>query len=75
LGRNDVKRNTIEKMNISPLEHKRIRNINYIMDDLHDSVNNIYELLVDQEYSELKGEVSKIVSKLKTITDSLEDDI
>jgi len=45
------------------------------MDDLHDSVNNIYELLVDQEYSELKGEVSKIVSKLKTITDSLEDDI
>jgi negative regulator of replication initiation len=62
-------------MNISPLEQKRIRNINYIMDDLHDSVNNIYELLVDQEYSELKGEVSKIVSKLKTITDSLEDDI
>jgi len=62
-------------MNISPLEQKRIRNINYIMDDLHDSVNNIYELLVDQEYSQLKGEVSKIVSKLKTITDSLEDDI
>lgn len=62
-------------MNISPLEQKRIRNINYIMDDLHDSVNNIYELLIDQEYSELKGEVSKIVSKLKTITDSLEDDI
>lgn len=62
-------------MNISPLEQKRIRNINYIMDDLHDSVNNIYELLVDQEYSELKGEVSKIVSKLKTITDSIEDDI
>lgn len=62
-------------MNISPLEQKRIRNINYIMDDLHDSVNNIYELLIDQEYSELKGEVSKIVSKLKTITDSLEDEI
>jgi archaellum component FlaC len=62
-------------MNITPLEQKRIRNINYIMDDLHDSVNNIYELLIDQEYSDLKGEVSKITTKLKTITDSLEDEI
>ena len=62
-------------MNITPLEQKRIRNINYIMDDLHDSVNNIYELLIDQDYSDLKGEVSKITTKLKTITDSLEDEI
>jgi hypothetical protein len=45
------------------------------MDDIHDSVNNIYELLVDQEYGELKGEVSKITAKLKTITDSLENEI
>ncbi len=62
-------------MNISPLEQKRIRNINYIMDDLHDSVNNIYELLVDKEYSQLKGEVSQTINKLKTITDSLQDEI
>ena len=62
-------------MNISPLEQKRIRNINYIMDDLHDSVNNIYELLVDKEYIDLKGEVSKTINKLKTITDSLQDEI
>ena len=62
-------------MNITPIEQKRIRNINYIMDDLHDSVNNIYELLIDQEYSDLKGEVSNITTKLKAITDSLEDEI
>ena len=62
-------------MNISPLEQKRIRNINYIMDDLHDSVNNIYELLVDKEYSQLKGEVTQTINKLKTITDSLQDEI
>lgn len=62
-------------MNISPLEQKRIRNINYIMDDLHDSVNNIYELLIDKEYTDLKGEVSKTINKLKTITDSLQDEI
>ncbi len=62
-------------MNISPLEQKRIRNINYIMDDIHDSVNNIYELLIDKEYSQLKGEVSQTINKLKTITDSLQDEI
>ncbi len=62
-------------MNISPLEKKRIRNINYIMNDLHESVNNIYELLIDHEYSALKGEVSKITTQLKTITDSLENEI
>ncbi len=62
-------------MNISPIEQKRIRNINFVMDDLHDSVNTIYELLIDEEYSELKGEVSLVVSKLKNLTDSLEDEI
>ena len=62
-------------MNISPLEKKRIRNINYIMNDLHESVNNIYELLIDHEYVALKGEVSKITTQLKTITDSLENEI
>ena len=62
-------------MNISPPEQKRIRNINFIMDDLHESVNNIYELLIDQEYNQIKGEVSKMTTKLKTITDSLDDEI
>ena len=62
-------------MNISPLEKKRIRNINYIMNDLHESVNNIYELLIDHEYVALKSEVSKINAQLKTITDSLENEI
>ena len=74
MGRNDAKGNKVI-MNISPLEKKRIRNINYIMNDLHESVNNIYELLIDHEYVALKGEVSKITTKLKTITDSLENEI
>ena len=26
-------------MNITPLEQKRLQNINFIMDDIHDSVN------------------------------------
>tara|TARA_R110002051_G_scaffold173446_1_gene243772 strand:+ start:1185 stop:1322 length:138 start_codon:yes stop_codon:yes gene_type:complete len=45
------------------------------MDDLHNSVNTIYELLIDHEYTQLKGEVSQVVSKLKNLTDSLEDEI
>ncbi len=38
-------------MNITPLEQKRLQNINFIMDDIHDSVNQIDETLVDQEYA------------------------
>ena len=54
-------------MNISPLEKKRIRNINYIMNDLHESVNNIYELLIDHEYGALKGEVSRLLHSLRPL--------
>ena len=32
-------------MNITPLEKKRLQNINFIMEDIHDSVNQIYETL------------------------------
>jgi len=47
-------------MNITPLDKKRLQNINFIMADIHDSANQIYETLVDQEYEETR----------KTILDS-----
>jgi len=41
-------------MIITPLDKKRLQNINFIMSDIHDSVNQIYETLVDQEYDETR---------------------
>tara|TARA_R110000744_G_scaffold95246_1_gene184096 strand:- start:1895 stop:2083 length:189 start_codon:yes stop_codon:yes gene_type:complete len=62
-------------MKIPPIEHKRIQNINFIMNGLHDSLDNIYELLMDKDYSLLKSEVVSLSKKLKAITDSLQDEI
>ncbi len=62
-------------MNITPLEQKRLQNINFIMEDIHDSVNQIYETLVDQEYDETRKSILALNSKLKTINESINDEI
>mgnify|MGYP001378225659 FL=1 len=62
-------------MKIPPIEKKRIQNINFIMNGLHESLNNIYELLMDKEYKLIKIEVISLTKKLKEINDSLQDEI
>jgi len=62
-------------MNITPLEQKRLQNINFIMDDIHDSVNQIYETLVDQEYEKTRQSILTLNSKLKTINESINDEL
>jgi len=62
-------------MIITPLDKKRLQNINFIMADIHDSVNQIYETLVDQEYEETRKTILLLNSKLKTINESIDDEI
>ena len=62
-------------MDITPLEKKRLQNINFIMEDIHDSVNQIYETLVDQEYDDTRKSILTLNSKLKTINESINDEI
>jgi phage terminase Nu1 subunit (DNA packaging protein) len=62
-------------MNITPLERKRIQNINFIMDDIHASINDIYESLVDQEYDVTRKSILSLNSKLKTINESINDEL
>ena len=63
------------KLNVSPVEKKRIQNINFVMADLHTSLNNIYELLMDKEYAPLRGEVNLLSKKLKSVSESVTDEI
>jgi len=62
-------------MIITPLDKKRLQNINFIMADIHDSVNQIYETLVDQEYEETRKTILILNSKLKTINESINDEL
>ncbi len=57
------------------LENKRIQNINYIMDDIHNSSNNIYENLVDKDFDSLKSEVQTLIKQLKLILESVQDEL
>ena len=62
-------------MNITPLEKKRIQNINFIMSDIHDSVNQIYETLIDQEYDNTRKSILTLNSKLKSINESINHEL
>jgi len=62
-------------MKVTPLEQKRLQNINFIMKDIHDSVNQIYETLVDQEYDDTRQSILTLNSKLKTINESINDEL
>ena len=62
-------------MIITPLDKKRLQSINFIMADIHDSVNQIYETLVDQEYEETRKTIMILNSKLKTINESINDEL
>jgi hypothetical protein len=57
------------------LENKRIQNINFIMDDVHNSSNSIYESLVDKDFDSLKAEVQSLIKQLKLILESVQDEL
>ena len=44
------------------------------MDGLHDSLNSIYEHLVDRDFDSMNKELTALMSSLKDIKESTEDD-
>ena len=63
------------KLKVSQVEQKRIQHINFVMADLHSSLNNIYELLIDKEYTPLRTAVNLLSKKLKSVSDSVTDEV
>ena len=45
------------------------------MDDLHSSLNSIYEHLIDREYEPLRKEVNVFSKKLKSVSDSVTNEV
>ena len=56
----------------SSYDKERISHINHLMENINDSSSQIYESLVDREFS---VECDKLISILKDISSSVEDDI
>jgi hypothetical protein len=60
---------------ISSYDTERLNHINHLMKSINDSSDEIYESLVDREFKELKVSLTKLISELKSIEESIEDDI
>ena len=59
----------------SAYDKERIAHINHLMYNIHDSTAEIYESLIDRDFPTLKMEIKQLMSSLKDILDSTEDDI
>jgi hypothetical protein len=60
---------------LSSYDTERLNHINHLMKSINDSSDEIYESLVDREFKELKVSLTKLISELKSIEESIEDDI
>jgi hypothetical protein len=60
---------------LSPYDTERVTHINHLMKSINDSSDDIYESLVDRDFLETKKSLAKLISQLKSIEESIEDDI
>ena len=54
---------------------ERLKLINFMMGEIHDLSDDIYENFVDQDYSQVGLCVVKLNQRLKDLVDSIEDEI
>lgn len=54
---------------------ERLQHINYVMGEIHDLVDDIYESFVDDRYPDLTVDVKKLNRRLKDLVDSIQDEI
>ena len=52
----------------------RLLHINYVMSQIHDSVDDLYEALVDRDFDTLRTSIVSLNKTLKDIEDSLRDE-
>ena len=60
---------------ITSLEDERIKHVNAITNELHDSCDEIYESLIDHDYNECKEITKKLILRLKSMIESMDDDL
>ncbi len=57
------------------LENERVKHVNTITKELHDSCDEIYESLIDHDYIECKEITKKLILRLKSMIESMDDDL
>lgn len=62
-------------MKLTTRDKERLQHINNIMNDIHDSTNEVYECLVDEEFENLRTELKKTIAILSNLLEAVEDEI
>ena len=60
---------------IPSFEKERLERINFLMGEIHDSTNEIYEGFVDREYKKVKSDITNLIKHLKGVIDAVEDEV
>ena len=60
---------------LKSLEKNRLQNINFVMEDIHNLTNEIYENLVDKDYDPLRNSIKTLIKTLKGLEDSIKDEL
>lgn len=60
---------------INPLDEKRLKHINHLMDDIHDQSSSVYESLVDKDFNQAEQDINQLISTLSNIKSSFKDEI
>lgn len=58
-------------MKITAYEKERLKHINFIMDELYDKLDNIYESMVDKEYKKVSNEIESLKKILEDIKETI----
>ena len=62
-------------MKLTTRDKQRLQHVNDIMNDIHESVNMVYESLVDEEYETLRKDLKKTIAILSNLLEAVEDEI
>jgi len=60
---------------ISPLDEQRVKHINHLMDSIHDQSSDIYESLVDKDFTQAESNINQLISTLNNIKSTFKDEI
>lgn len=60
---------------INPLDEKRLKHINHLMDNIHDQSSSVYESLVDKDFNQAEQDINQLISTLNNIKSSFKDEI
>ena len=60
---------------INPLDEKRLKHINHLMDDIHDQSSSVYESLLDKDFNQAEQDINQLISTLNNIKSSFKDEI